>query len=125
VSEAGVPLRSGGRVIGVLDVGAGPDRPLTEQDVEILEIAAERIATGIDRSRAYEIERAARQRSELIGMLADIVNQPGPLGTQLERMAKLAADTIADCCVIAALSDSGPPLVVRSHRNPEIGRAHV
>lgn len=119
VSEAGVPLRSGGRVIGVLDVGAGPDRPLTEQDVEILEIAAERIATAIDRSRAYEIERAARQRSELIGMLADIVNQPGPLGTQLERMAKLAADTIADCCVIAALSDSGPPLVVRSHRNPD------
>ena len=79
VSEAGVPLRSGGKVIGVLDVGAGPERPLTEEDVEILEIAAERIATAIDRSRAYEIERAARQRSELIGLLADIVNQPGSL----------------------------------------------
>src|SRR5690606_28363960 len=81
--------------------------------------AADRIATADRRTLAYEIERAARERSELIGMLADIVNQPGPLGTQLERMAKLAADTIADCCVIAALSDSGPPLVVRSHRNPD------
>src|SRR5690606_31210447 len=28
VSEAGVPLQHKGEVIGVLDVGAGPDRPL-------------------------------------------------------------------------------------------------
>lgn len=120
VSEAGVPLRSGGKVIGVLDVGAGPERPLTEEDVEILEIAAERIATAIDRSRAYEIERAARQRSELIGLLADIVNQPGSLQTQLGRMARLAVDTLADCCVITALSDIGPPLVVRAHKDPDL-----
>lgn len=123
VSEAGVPLRSGGKVIGVLDVGAGPDRPLTEDDVEILEIAAERIATAIDRSRAYEIERAARQGSELIGMLADIINQPGSLEAQLGRMARLAAETLADCCVITAMSDVGPPLVVRTHRDPSLTEA--
>lgn len=96
VSEAGVPLRSGGEVIGVLDVGAGPERPLTVDDLELLELAADRIAAAIDRGRAFELERTARRQSDLIARLAEIVNRPGSLQFQFDEMLRLLQMAVAD-----------------------------
>jgi serine phosphatase RsbU (regulator of sigma subunit) len=119
-SEAGVPLRSGGRVIGVLDVGSGPQRPLTQADVELLEIAAERVATAIERSRAYEIERTERSRSELVGRVSEIINQAGSLPEQLEELAGLFCADLADCCLLTVLSDVNDALQACAHRIPQL-----
>ena len=54
----GVPLLSGGKVLGVLHVGRLNQRPFTGQDAEVLELVAERVA-GATQARHAEVERAA------------------------------------------------------------------
>ncbi|GAA3454643.1 PP2C family protein-serine/threonine phosphatase [Dactylosporangium matsuzakiense] len=61
----GVPMISGGRLIGVLYVGARSQRRFTPADVELLQLAADRIAPatqarlqGLDRATAYALQRS-------------------------------------------------------------------
>jgi putative methionine-R-sulfoxide reductase with GAF domain len=63
----GVPLLSGGRVIGVLHVGTLGARRFTHEDVRLLEVVADRIASAIQTRRADVEQTAARvlQRSLL------------------------------------------------------------
>ena len=63
-SLLGVPLMVAGRVIGVLHVGTLTPRDFTEQDVDLLQLAADRAALAIDHARLYENERAARAQAE-------------------------------------------------------------
>jgi putative methionine-R-sulfoxide reductase with GAF domain len=56
----GVPLLSGGHVIGVLHVGTVGDRRFGEPDVEVLQLVAERIA-GAVQVRILEAERDAAE----------------------------------------------------------------
>jgi phosphoserine phosphatase RsbU/P len=63
----GVPLISGGNVIGVLHVGSLRPREFTSDDVELLQLAADRAATALASLRAMEDRMAAHalQRSLL------------------------------------------------------------
>jgi phosphoserine phosphatase RsbU/P len=59
----GVPLLSGEDVIGVLHIGRLDDRPFTPHDVELLQVAAERVA-GATHARQLAIESAAARLLE-------------------------------------------------------------
>jgi sigma-B regulation protein RsbU (phosphoserine phosphatase) len=59
----GVPLLSGEDVIGVLHVGRLDDRSFTPHDVELLQVAAERVA-GATQARQLSIEYAAARLLE-------------------------------------------------------------
>jgi serine phosphatase RsbU (regulator of sigma subunit) len=63
----GVPLIAGGRVIGVLHVGSLTPREFTEEDLELLQLAADRAATAVQSLMAQEarVAVAALQRSLL------------------------------------------------------------
>lgn len=63
----GVPLISGGKVIGVLHVGSLTPREFTSDDVELLQLAADRAATAVQSLLAQEdrVAAAALQRSLL------------------------------------------------------------
>src|SRR3954451_18821107 len=63
-SMLGVPLLVGGDPIGVLHVGTLVPRRFDDEDVELLQIAADRAAVAIDHARLYEAERRARERIE-------------------------------------------------------------
>jgi putative methionine-R-sulfoxide reductase with GAF domain len=54
----GVPLLVGGDAIGVLHVGSRGGRRFTEDDAELLQVVADRVA-GATQSRSLEVERAA------------------------------------------------------------------
>jgi hypothetical protein len=54
----GVPLLSLDQMIGVLHVGRLEDRPFTSDDIDLLEIVADRVAAAIQ-ARSLAIERAA------------------------------------------------------------------
>jgi serine phosphatase RsbU (regulator of sigma subunit) len=54
----GAPLLSGDVVLGVIHVGRLARRPFTEDDVELLEVVAERVA-GAVQTRQFAIEHAA------------------------------------------------------------------
>jgi phosphoserine phosphatase RsbU/P len=56
----GVPLLSGGTVLGVLHVGTVGDRRFGEEDIEVLELVADRIA-GAVRVRMLEADRDAAE----------------------------------------------------------------
>ncbi|HEX6681499.1 MAG TPA: GAF domain-containing SpoIIE family protein phosphatase [Candidatus Limnocylindrales bacterium] len=66
-SLAGVPLMSGGRVVGVLRVGTKEPRRFTEEDIELLRIAADRasVATQARLSQLERVTTLALQRSLL------------------------------------------------------------
>src|SRR6266480_2089763 len=59
-SLLGVPLLVEDRVIGVLHVGTLNPRQFTEEDVRLLQRAADRIALAVDHAHLYESEQRAR-----------------------------------------------------------------
>jgi phosphoserine phosphatase RsbU/P len=54
----GIPLLSGDRLLGVIHVGRLEDRPFTDQDVDLLQMVAERVA-DVTQARLLAIEEAA------------------------------------------------------------------
>jgi putative methionine-R-sulfoxide reductase with GAF domain len=54
----GVPLLSEGKVLGVLHVGRLQVRPFTQEDVDLLEVVADRVA-GATQNRQLAVEQAA------------------------------------------------------------------
>lgn len=73
-SLAGVPLIAGGDLLGVLHVGTLVERTFTEADVEVLRVAADRVALAA-RNRITEADRAAAtavQRTLLPAALPEI-----------------------------------------------------
>jgi len=59
-SLLGVPLLVEDRVIGVIHVGTLNPRQFTEEDVRLLQRAADRIALAVDHAHLYESEQRAR-----------------------------------------------------------------
>src|SRR5581483_7376458 len=53
-SMLGVPLQIDGRLIGVMHVGSLRTRRFDEEDVTLLQLAAERAAIAIDHARSTE-----------------------------------------------------------------------
>lgn len=63
-SLLGVPLVVEGRPIGVLHVGTLKFANFTEEDMRLLQLAADRIAMAIENARLYQVERTARTEAE-------------------------------------------------------------
>jgi GAF domain-containing protein/anti-sigma regulatory factor (Ser/Thr protein kinase) len=61
-SLLGVPLLVEGRVIGVLHVGTLTRRIFTDEDTQLLQLAADRMAVAIDHARLYETERQTAEQ---------------------------------------------------------------
>src|SRR5690348_9194339 len=78
-SLLGVPLFAGGKVIGVLHVGSLSGRPFGQQDVELLQLAADRAALALHSLMSQDdaLAAAALHRSLLPATL------PGVPGTDL------------------------------------------
>lgn len=76
-SLASVPLRVGGELTGVLHAGSARAQQLGDEEMELLGLAAERVALAIARARAFERERfiAAKLQESLLP--ASIPQVPG------------------------------------------------
>jgi serine phosphatase RsbU (regulator of sigma subunit) len=73
---AGVPLLSGDAVLGVMHIGRLEQRPFSDDDVTLLEIAAERVVGAIQ-LRQLAIERAATNLLERSLLPARLPSCPG------------------------------------------------
>ncbi len=58
-SEMALPLKSGTRVIGVLDVQSIKEQAFTGEDIEILQIVADQVALALDNARLLQDSRLA------------------------------------------------------------------
>lgn len=70
-SLLGVPLFVEGRAKGVLHVGKMEFTHFTSDDVELLELAADRIALAIENARLYQVEQNARAEAEAASRAKD------------------------------------------------------
>jgi signal transduction histidine kinase len=69
-SELAVPLRLGGKVVGVLEVQSPRPDAFDQNDVMVMETLSDQIATAIHNAELYEAERAAQERlRDLAGYL--------------------------------------------------------
>jgi PAS domain S-box-containing protein len=70
---AAVPVRSEGRVVGVLRVATHATRAFAAESIRLLEIVADRMAGVFARTRLFEAERRAREEAEAAGLARDEV----------------------------------------------------
>ena len=70
-SLAGVPLVFANDVLGVLHVGSLTFRKFTNEEVELLEIVADRVALAIEHARLFDAERRGRARLERVQSVMD------------------------------------------------------
>lgn len=63
-SLVGMPLKSAGRLVGVVHAGSSAPRTFTKDEAHLLSLAADRISIAVERSRLRDLEQAARQAAE-------------------------------------------------------------
>lgn len=65
-SEVALPLRSGDRIVGVLDVQSTEEDAFTTEDLDILTLLAEQVSLAIDNTRLLETTRRSLVESETL-----------------------------------------------------------
>ncbi|HUQ23198.1 MAG TPA: GAF domain-containing protein [Gaiellaceae bacterium] len=114
-SMLGVPLLMGGEPIGVLHVGALAPRLFTAEDVELLQLAADRAALAIEQARALEAERSARTRLEHLQAVTDAALAHLGVDPLLQvLLPRIRSILDADTCAVLLLDEEKQELVARS-----------
>jgi signal transduction histidine kinase len=114
-SMLGVPLLVRGNVIGVLHVGTLTHRTFTGADVELLQLAAERAAVGIEHARLYEVEHLARTRLEHVQAVTDIALAHLEVGELFAVLLPRIREILgADTCAVLMLDEEENELVARA-----------
>jgi GAF domain-containing protein len=114
-SMAGVPLIAGGDVIGVLHVGTLHYRVFTSDDIELLQVAADRAAIAIEHARLFTAERQARTRIENVQAVTDAalahLDVDDLLAVLLPRIRDILS---ADTCAVLLLDEQTDELAARA-----------
>jgi signal transduction histidine kinase len=111
----GVPLLVAGTAIGVLHVGSLRQRTFDLEDVELLQLAADRAAVAIEHARLYEAERTARRRIEYVQAVTDAALAHLELDDLLSVLLPRIRDILqADTCAFLLLDEETDELVARA-----------
>jgi len=114
-SMLGVPLLAAGQVLGVLHVGVLKHRKFDADDVELLQLAADRAAIGIEHARAFEAERHARQRVERVQAVTDVALAHLQLDDLFSVLLPRIRDILeADTCAVLLVDEGTDELVARA-----------
>ena len=114
-SMLGVPLIVAGDVLGVLHVGSLTLRKFGTDEIELLQLAADRAAIAIEHARVYEAERRARVRLEQIQAVTDVALAHLALDELLNVLLPRIRDILrADTCAVLLLDEATDELVARA-----------
>jgi signal transduction histidine kinase len=114
-SMLGVPLVVEGEVRGVLHVGSLVPRAFTEDEVELLQLVADRAALAIEHARLFEAERAARLRIEHVQAVTDAALAHLEVNELLRVLLPRIRDILrTDTCAVLLLDEESNELVARA-----------
>ena len=123
-SLLGVPLLVEGMPIGVLHVGSLTPREFVQDDVDLLQLVADRAALAIDHATLFEAEREARGRIERVQIVTDAALAYLELDELLpELLARIQLVLDVDTCAILLLDAERNELVARASVGVEEGDA--
>jgi signal transduction histidine kinase len=126
-SLLGTPLVARGRVLGVLHVGTLKQHRFDDDEVELLEIVAERVARAIDHGLLFEEAREAQKRAEATAdrlRKVQEVTEAALGGLTLddllgELLSRVRAALEADTAAILLLDEHTNELVARAAKGVE------
>jgi signal transduction histidine kinase len=114
-SMLGVPLVVEGETRGVLHVGSLVYRSFQEDEVELLQLVADRAALAIEHARLYEAERAARERIEHVQAVTDAALAHLEVNELLRVLLPRIRDILrTDTCAVLLLDPETQELVARA-----------
>jgi signal transduction histidine kinase len=114
-SMLGVPLVVEGEVLGVFHVGSLVPRGFEEDEVELLQLVADRAALAIEHARLFEAERAARERIEHVQAVTDAALAHLEVNELLQVLLPRIRDILkTDTCAVLLLDEHTNELVARA-----------
>jgi signal transduction histidine kinase len=114
-SMLGVPLVVEGEVRGVLHVGSLVPRAFQDEEVELLQLVADRAALAIEHARLFEAERAARERIEHVQAVTDAALAHLEVEELLRVLLPRIRDILrTDTCAVLLLDEQTNELVARA-----------
>jgi len=114
-SMLGVPLVVEGEVRGVLHVGSLRYRAFADDEVELLQLVADRAALAIEHARLFEAERAARERIEHVQAVTDAALAHLEVDELLHVLLPRIRDILrTDTCAVLLLDEETDELVARA-----------
>ncbi len=114
-SMLGVPLVVEGEVRGVFHVGSLHFRAFDEDEVQLLQLVADRAALAIEHARLFEAERAARVRIEHVQAVTDAALAHLEVNELLNVLLPRIRDILdADTCAVLLLDEQTNELVARA-----------
>ena len=124
---ATLPLKVEDRVLGAIGFTFSQPRDFPEDERAFMLALAQHCAQAFERARLYEAEQqarteaeAARQRLQFLAEASALLAASLDYEETLERVARLAVETIADWCVIDILAEDGSlRRVAAAHSNPD------
>ncbi|HEX7124404.1 MAG TPA: GAF domain-containing protein [Thermodesulfobacteriota bacterium] len=121
-----VPLRRGGRLLGVLTGAKRSRRRITAGDVQVLEALAEHAAAILDQARLLAESERRRQTAEALAALAaetSAFQATEPiLGRVLEHAERLVGADLVYLALREPTADEAPIAAARGHRHPDFTR---
>jgi signal transduction histidine kinase len=114
-SMLGVPLVVEGQARGVLHIGSLTRRKFRDEEVELLQLVADRAALAIEHARLYEAERAARERIEHVQAVTDAALAHLEVDELLAVLLPRIRDILrTDTCAVLLLDEDTDELVARA-----------
>jgi K+-sensing histidine kinase KdpD len=114
-SMLGVPLVVEGQTSGVLHVGSLTPRKFQDDEVELLQLVADRAALAIEHARVYEAERAAREQIEHVQAVTDAALAHLEMDELLDVLLPRIRDILrTDTCAVLLLDEESNELVARA-----------
>jgi signal transduction histidine kinase len=114
-SMFGVPLIVEGEVSGVLHVGSLVPRDFRDDEIELLQLVADRAALAIEHARVFEAERFARERIENVQAVTDAALAHLEVGELLNvLLPRIRSILRTDTCAVLLLDEESNELVARA-----------
>jgi len=114
-SMAGVPLVFADEVLGVLHVGTLTARKFTDEDLDLLEVVADRVALAIEHARLFEAERRGRVRVEQVQTVIEATLANLGFEELVPELLRRLRDVLGvDTAAVLMLDESTDELVARA-----------